>query len=73
MFARTAAALPRPDDQLFVEDAAYAWQAMDEVAIAAWHAGARDEGRVAAQRLVAEGRFPEAERARIVKNLTYYD
>jgi len=35
--------------------------------------GARDEGRVAAQRLVAEGRFPEAERARIVKNLTYYD
>ena len=34
---------------------------------------ARDEGRVAAQRLVAEGRFPEAERARIVKNLTYYD
>ena len=45
-------------DQLFVEDAVYAWRALDELAIAAWHAGARDEGRVAAQRLVAEGRFP---------------
>ena len=52
-----------PADQLFVEDAVYAWRALDELAIAAWHAGARDEGRAAAERLVAEARFP-AERAR---------
>jgi glycosyltransferase involved in cell wall biosynthesis len=72
LFARAAAATPRPGDQLFVEDAVYAWRALDEVAIAAWHAGARDEGRAAAKRLVAEARFPASERERIEKNLAWY-
>jgi hypothetical protein len=72
MVARIAAATPRPPDQLFVEDAAYAWQALDELAIAAWHAGARDEGRAAADRLLAERRFPAAERERIEKNRAFY-
>ena len=72
MFARTAVATPRPPDQLFVEDAVYAWRALDELSIAAWHAGARDEGRRAAERLVAEKRFPPSERERIEKNLTWY-
>jgi hypothetical protein len=72
LFARTAAATPRPPDQLFVEDAVYAWRALDELSIAAWHAGARDEGRRAAERLVAEKRFPASERERIEKNLTWY-
>jgi tetratricopeptide (TPR) repeat protein len=72
LFARAAAATPRPSDQLFVEDAVYAWRALDEVAIAAWHAGARDEGRAAATRLVAEARFPPSERERIEKNLAWY-
>jgi tetratricopeptide (TPR) repeat protein len=72
LFARAAAATPRPQDQLFVEDAAYAWRALDELSIAAWHAGARDEGRRAAERLVAERRFPASERERIEKNLDWY-
>jgi tetratricopeptide (TPR) repeat protein len=72
LFARAAVATPRPQDQLFVEDAAYAWRALDELSIAAWHAGARDEGRRAAERLVAERRFPPSERERIEKNLTWY-
>ncbi|MCK7495396.1 MAG: glycosyltransferase [Comamonadaceae bacterium] len=53
----------RPADGLFIDDAAYAWRALDELAIAAWYVGARDEGRRAAQRLIAECRFPAAERA----------
>jgi hypothetical protein len=73
LFARHAAALPRPADGLFVDDAAYAWRALDELAIAAWYVGARDEGRRAAQRLIAECRFPAAERARIEANLATYD
>ena len=72
MFARLAVATPRPPDQLFVEDAVYAWRALDELSIAAWHAGARDEGKRAAERLVAEKRFPPSERERIEKNLTWY-
>jgi len=72
LFARAAVAIPRPADQLFVEDAVYAWRALDELSIAAWHAGARDEGRRAAARLVAEKRFPPSERERIEKNLAWY-
>lgn len=72
MFARAASSMPRPPDQLFVEDAVYAWSAIDEVATAAWYAGARDEGRRAAERLLAENRFPVSERARIEGNLACY-
>jgi hypothetical protein len=72
LFARAAAAIPRPPDQLFVEDAVYAWKADDELSIAAWHAGARDEGRRAVERLVSARRFPPSERERIEKNLAWY-
>lgn len=73
LYARAAVAIVRPPDQLFVEEAIYSWSALDELSIAAWHVGARDEGRRAAERLVAEGRFPASERERIAKNLAWYD
>lgn len=72
LFARAAVAIPRPPDQLFVEDAVYAWRALDEFSIAAWHAGARDEGRRATERLLHEERFPPSERERIEKNRSWY-
>ena len=72
LYARAALAIPSPPDHLFVEDAVYAWRALDELSIAAWHAGAREEGRRAAERLVSEGRFPPSERERIVRNLAWY-
>jgi tetratricopeptide (TPR) repeat protein len=73
LYARAAAAIARPPDQLFVEEAIYSWSALDELSIAAWHAGAHDEGRRAAERLASEGRFPASERERIAKNLAWYD
>lgn len=73
LFARHAVAMPRPGSGLFVDDACYAWRALDELAIAAWYVGARDEGRQAAQRLLAECRFPNTERARMEANLATYD
>jgi hypothetical protein len=72
LYARTAAATKRPNDQLFVEDAVYAWRALDDRAIAAWYAGAHDEGLRAANRLLEEGRFPPSERERIERNLAFY-
>ncbi len=72
LYARRAAAIPRPADLLFVEDAAYTWQALDEVAVAAYYVGARDEGRAALQRLLTENRFPDAERARMFENARFY-
>ena len=73
LFARHAAAMPRPASGLFVDDACYAWRALDELAIAAWYVGAREEGRHAAQRLLSECRFPNTERARMEANLATYD
>jgi hypothetical protein len=73
LFARHAAALPRPAAGLFVDEACYAWRALDELAIAAWYVGARDEGQQAAQRLLSQCRFPPSERARIEANLATYD
>ncbi len=73
LYARQAARMPRPPDRLFVDEAVYAWRALDELAIAGWYAGARDEGRVAAQRLLAENRFPDAQRPRIEANWAFYE
>ena len=50
----------------------YRWRALAEMAIAAYYVGALDEGRRAAERLVSEGAFPEAERPRILANLGFY-
>lgn len=48
------------------------WRALDVLAIDAWHGGTRDAERVAAERLVAEQRFPAAERERIERNRAWY-
>jgi hypothetical protein len=75
LYARRAATLPKPPDLLFLDDAAYAWSALDELAVAAFYVDAADakvEGRSAVQRLLAENRFPESERPRMLKNAQFY-
>jgi tetratricopeptide (TPR) repeat protein len=72
IYAQQAAACPPPSDVLFVEDAVYRWRALDELSISAFYAGRLDEGRAAIRRLVHEGRFPNAERARILENRRFY-
>lgn len=72
IFARIAAALPLPPDLLFVEEAVYHWQALDELAISAWYATFRDEGKLAVKKLLDERKFPPSEAARIEKNREYY-
>jgi tetratricopeptide (TPR) repeat protein len=71
LFARAAVAIPRPSDILFVDDAVYAWRSLDELAIAAYYVGKRDESRALNERLLSEGRLPASERARIEQNLSY--
>ena len=72
LYARAAAAIERPADRLFLDESTYAWRPWDEIAIAAWYVGAHAEGRRAAERLLAEQRFPPSERARIDANYAYY-
>jgi glycosyltransferase involved in cell wall biosynthesis len=72
LFARQALTLPRPSDILFVEDPAYRWQALDEVSVSAWYAGAKAEGRAAAERLLAIEDLPPEVRGRALQNTKFY-
>jgi glycosyltransferase involved in cell wall biosynthesis len=71
LFARAAAAIPRPDDLLFVEDSVYSWHALDELAIAAYWLGKREEAQALNRRLLSEGKLPAGERERVEKNLAF--
>jgi glycosyltransferase involved in cell wall biosynthesis len=73
LFARAAAATPRPADRLFLEETVYTWRALDELAISAWYAGFREEGKAAAARLLKESAFPAADRPRMEQNLKWYE
>ena len=72
LYARQAAAVPYPKDGLFVDTAVYAWRALDELAVSAYYIGAQEDGKAALQKLLAENRFPEHERARIENNRVFY-
>lgn len=72
LFARQAAALARPPDVLFVDDAVYLWRSRDEFGVAAYWAGALEEGRAATERLLASPHLPPSERPRIEENLRHY-
>lgn len=72
LYARTAATIGLPDDLLFVDLSCYQWRALDELAVAAWWAGAHREGAVAIGRLLDEQLFPDSERQRMEANASYY-
>lgn len=72
LYARQAAATPRPDDLLFVDEAAYRWQALDELSVSAWYAGARADGAQALERLLAVQTLPADVRARAEANQRFY-
>ena len=72
LYARQAAAMARPADLLFVDDATYSWSSLDELAVSASYTSSKDEGRAALVQLMAENRFPESERARMLANCAFY-
>jgi glycosyltransferase involved in cell wall biosynthesis len=72
LYARRAAAIPRPTDLLFVDDATYHYSALDELSVAASYTSAKEEGRTALRELMKANRFPESERQRLLDNCTFY-
>jgi glycosyltransferase involved in cell wall biosynthesis len=72
LYARHAAALPKPADLLFIENAAYEWRALDELSIAAYYVGSLDEGRRAVRRLLSSGHLPQSERPRLAHNAQFF-
>jgi hypothetical protein len=72
LFAKAAAAIAQPSEGLFIDASVYAWRILDELAVSSYYVGLLDEGRRALQQLLAQGRFPEPERARIEGNRRFF-
>lgn len=71
VFARTAAEIPKPKDQLFLDDVVYAVRALDEQAMAAHHTGRHAEAAQIARSLLSGGKLPPGERGRIERILAH--
>lgn len=66
--ARAAAAVPLPDDLLFVDLSVYRWRARDEQAVAAYYVDRREECTNLCDALLADPALPAGERERVAAN-----
>ncbi|MFF8402500.1 glycosyltransferase [Streptomyces sp. NPDC015684] len=69
LFARRAAHLPYPSDDLLVEYGWYEWQALDELAVSAYWVGEYEESLACGERLLACAELPPDHRDRVLQNL----
>ena len=69
LFARQAARIPCPSDNLFVEFDWYEWRALDELAVSAYWVGEYEEAKSCCQRLLGGGKLPDEHRERVARNL----
>lgn len=70
-FAKNAINISKPSEGLFIEDACYGWKRVDELAIAAYYIGKKQESRALNQFLLEDKTLPESEKKRIEKNLEF--
>ncbi|MFG2293175.1 glycosyltransferase [Streptomyces sp. NPDC048603] len=68
LFAKQAAAIPRPEDILFVEFSWHEWRALDELAVAAYWTGAYEESLRCCERLLNGDVLPGDQRERVAAN-----
>lgn len=68
LVGKTAIAMPRPADGLFVQDWIYEYGLLDEFAVAAYWSGHYEDCLTASERLLAEGRIPAVHNARVAEN-----
>ena len=69
-FARRGLA-PQPANGLFLEPWVYDYGLLDELAVNAYWSGRYDECRQACERLLEEGKLPDAMRQRVAENLKF--
>ncbi|HEX7915937.1 glycosyltransferase family 2 protein [Rudaea sp.] len=70
-FARIAMNTKLPSDVLFIDRPVYDWRAKDELAVALYWCGEREESARLCRQLLANERLPAAQRERIAKNLDF--
>lgn len=71
MLARRGLEIARPDTGLFIDGGVYAYKLLDEFQILAYWSGHYAESADAAATLLAEARFPDADRPRMVENARF--
>lgn len=71
MFARQAKRIPMPSDALFVEKPAHSYQPLEEIAITAYYTGDKEEGRRAAEDILAS-RVDFAVHAQAARCVSFY-
>ena len=70
-FAHIAANAKLPNDVLFIDRPVYDWRAKDELAVALYWCGEREESARLCRQLLASERLPAEQRERIAKNLDF--
>lgn len=68
LFASAAAAIPMPDDQLFVDTSVHGWRALDELAISSYWVGDLAGSFAHCQALLDRRSLPDEERRRVHAN-----
>ncbi|HZZ95017.1 MAG TPA: glycosyltransferase family 2 protein [Usitatibacter sp.] len=71
LFAQAAKRLAMSTDRLFVDATAYGWRRDDELALAAFYSGRKDEAAVLWRAMLAAPDLPVSERARVERNLSF--
>ena len=70
-FARIALNTKLPNDVLFIDRPVYDWRARDELAVALYWCGEREESARLCRQLLACERLPADQRKRVAKNLDF--
>jgi glycosyltransferase involved in cell wall biosynthesis len=70
-YAKVGSSISRPQDSLFVDTGCYDWKIMDELAIAAFYIGKKQEALFLNRALLSSGKLPENEVNRIKSNLSF--
>ncbi|HEX5959544.1 MAG TPA: hypothetical protein VFY92_12925, partial [Hyphomicrobiaceae bacterium] len=71
LFALRAINIPKPDDTLFLDTAAYSWRALDEFAVASYWMGEYKAAARACEWLLENGVLPLEQLARVTDNLNF--
>jgi len=70
-YAKIGCNIAKPKDALFLETACYDWKIIDELAVAAYWIGKKQEAATLNNALLKSGMLPDNEKSRILDNLQF--